>query len=93
MQYAKKTDKSLKQQIDVVAQFHAHKILPQRIAYRTGISLDLVNDLINGELHTSLFNSALARHRKNRRDQRLKQSYRLKGIAQAELQDKIMKEY
>ena len=43
--YAKVSEKSLRQQIDVVAEFHAYKIHPQRIAYRTGIEMDLVTDL------------------------------------------------
>lgn len=91
--YAKVSDKSLKQQIDVVAEFHAYKIHPQRIAYRTGIALDLVIELVNGNSHQQLFKRLLAYHRKSRRDQRLQQSLRKKGIAQAELQDKIEQEY
>ncbi len=90
---AKVSDKSLRQQIDVVAEFHAYKIHPKRIAYRTGIELDLVTELINGDSHQRLFKSLVARHRKSRRDQRLQKSLRKKGIAQAELQDKIEQEY
>jgi hypothetical protein len=40
-----------------------------------------------------LFKALLARHRRRRRDQRLQKSKRIKGIAQAELQDQIEKEY
>lgn len=91
--YSKTSEKSLREQIDVVAEFHAHKIQPQRIAYRTGIALTLVQGLINGEQHQQLFKYRLAAHRKRRRDQRLKQSRRIKGIAQADLQDQIEQEY
>ena len=90
---SKVSEKSLRQQIDVVAEFHAYKIHPQRIAYRTGIELELVTELINGDNHQRLFKSLVARHRKSRRDQRLQKSLRKKGIAQAELQDKIELEY
>ncbi|MCP3908538.1 MAG: hypothetical protein GY712_11040 [Oceanicoccus sp.] len=91
--YAKVSEKSLRQQIDVVAEFHAYKIHPQRIAYRTGIEMDLVTELISGDCHQRLFKSLVARHRKSRRDQRLQKAFRKKGIAQAELQDKIEQEY
>ena len=91
--YAKVSEKNLRQQIDVVAEFHAYKIHPQRIAYRTGIELQLVTELINGDSHQRLFKASLARHRKARRDQRLQKSFRKKGIAQAELQDKIEQDY
>lgn len=93
MKYAKASHKTLQQKIDVVAQFHAHKIRAERIAYRTGIDIELVAGLVAGDSHQRLFKALLARHRKNRRDQRLQQSRRVKGIAQAELQDQIEKDY
>ena len=91
--YSKSSDKTLQQQIDVVAHFHAYKIRPERIAFRTGIKLELVNQLILGDKHQRLFKALLARHRRSRRDQRLQKSKRIKGIAQAELQDQIEKDY
>jgi hypothetical protein len=91
--YAKTSTKSLKEQIDVVAEFYAHKIPPLRIAYRTGVDIELVTQLVTGSSHQRLFNRLLARHKKARRDQRLKKSLRHKGIAQATLQDKIEQEY
>ena len=68
VEYAKTSSKTLQQQIDVVAQFHAYKIRPDRIAYRTGIAIELVTGLIDGELHQRLFKAQLASHRKSRRD-------------------------
>lgn len=91
--YAKVCNKPLTQQIRVVAEFYAHKIHPVRIAYRTGIELNFVRQLVNGDIHQRLFQSLLASQRKARRDQRLKQSLRKKGIAQAELQQQIEQEY
>ena len=90
---SKISHKSLHQQIDVVAEFHAHKIQPERIAYRTGIAIELVTGLVAGTLHQARFKHALARHKRARRDQRLKKSLRQKGIAQAALQDQIEAEY
>jgi hypothetical protein len=89
MEYAKKTEKSEREQLDVVAQFHAHRIAPVRIAYRTGIELDFVKALLAGELHPQLFNARVEWHRKARRAQRLKASLRKKGTAQLELQQRI----
>ena len=89
----KVSQKSLREQIDVVAEFHAHRIHPNRITYRTGIDLELVQQLLNGETHQRLFKALLAKHRKARRDQRLQKSLRHKGIAQSELQDRIEQEY
>jgi hypothetical protein len=93
MLYSKSSEKTLQQQIDVVAHFHAYKIRPERIAFRTGIDIELVNQLIMGDGHQRLFKALLARHRRSRRDQRLQKSKRIKGIAQADLQDQIEKEY
>lgn len=87
------SSKSLAQQIDVVAEFHAHRIPAQRIAFRTGVDIVLVQSLLEGVAHQARFKYLVARHRRNRRDQRLKQSLRLKGIAQASLQDTIEQEY
>ncbi len=92
-QYSKSSDKSLQQQIDVVAHFHAYKIRPERIAFRTGINIELVTQLIAGDQHQRLFKALLTRHRQSRREQRLKQSLKVKGIAQAALQQKIEQEH
>ena len=92
--YSKISHKTLREKIDVVAEYHAHKIRPERIAYRTGIELELVMDLLSGSSKQQrLFDFLLARHRRTRRDQRLKQSRRIKGIAQATLQEQIEQEY
>lgn len=93
LEYAKTSDKSLNEQINVVAEFHAHKISPRRIAYRTGVNIELVTQLILGECHQRLFKALMGLHRKNRRDQLLSKSLRTKGIAQATLQDQIEQEY
>ena len=87
--YAKTSDKTLRGQIDVVAEFHAHKISPLRIAYRTGVNIELVKALVGGESHQRLFKALVSYHRKARRDLLLKKSLRKKGIGQAELQEKI----
>ncbi|MGK0442115.1 MAG: hypothetical protein ACJA0N_001922 [Pseudohongiellaceae bacterium] len=85
----KVSHKSLDEQIEVVADFHAHKIAPIRIAYRTGIDMQLVNQLLSGELKPRLFQYLLKQSRLKRREQRLKASLRHKGSGRLSLQDKI----
>ncbi len=84
---------TLEEQIHIVAEFHVHRIPPNRIAYRIGIDLALIEDLLAGRQHKELFTALVAKYRKDRRAKRLQQSKKLKGIGQAELQESIEKEY
>lgn len=86
---AKQCNKPLEQQLEVVAEFHAHKIAPVRIAYRTGIKIDLVEGLLAGEIKPKLFQYLLKQAKIKRRDQRLKASLRYKGAVRRSLQSTI----
>mgnify|MGYP002637941888 FL=1 len=81
------------QQIRIVAEFYVHKIRPSRIAYRMGIHIDLIEKLIAGEAHEEFFKEMVNYYRKNRRQQRLNASQRLKGTARVELQKEIEQEF
>jgi hypothetical protein len=81
------------QQIRIVAEFYVHKIRPSRIAYRMGIDIDLVEKLIAGEAHQEFFEQMVNYYRKNRRQQRLDASLKVKGNARVELQVEIEKEF
>lgn len=85
----KQCNKSLDEQIEVVAEFHAHRIAPIRIAYRTGIDIELVKGLLAGEVKPALFNYLLKQAKIKRRDQRLKASLRYKGAQRRSIQAKI----
>jgi len=91
--YSRVCHHTLEQQIDIVALFHANRIKPARIAYRVGIDLDLIERLINGSVYQQQFKYLLAKHRKERRNQRMKASKKIVGIRQAELQVQIEKEF
>lgn len=91
--YSCECSHSLQEQLHIVAEFYVHKIPANRIAYRIGIDLALIEDLLAGRAHPKLFKALLAHYRKNRRAQRLKDSTKIKGIAQAEQQEQIEKEY
>lgn len=75
----KQCDKPLLEQVQLVAEFHAHKIKPERISYRTGVSLELINNLLAGRSHARFFAHCLKVSRQNYRQQRLRQAARKTG--------------
>lgn len=81
------------QQIHIVAEFHANKIRPSRIAYRVGIDIAFIEELIAGEVEAERFPRLVAHYRRQRYHQRMRDSTSRKGIAQYELQQKIEREF
>jgi hypothetical protein len=79
--------------VEVVAQFHAHRIRPNRIAYRTGIDIALVEALIAGEQDPERFAFFLAKHRRSRFQQRMRESGGERGVSRYELQQRIEQEF
>jgi len=84
---------SRERQIEVVAQFHAHRIRPNRIAYRTGIDIALVEALIAGEVEPQRFAELLAAQRRQRYRERMQASSRARPGSRYELQQRIENEY
>jgi hypothetical protein len=80
-------------QIHIVAEFHAHKIQPARIAYRIGIDIAFIEELIAGETEEGRFDRLVTHYRKQRFSRRMKDSRAKKGVAQYELQQKIAREF
>ena len=91
--YSRVCSHTLEQQVDIVALFHANKIKPERIAYRIGIDLDLIEKLIDGDIYKKHFKFLVSKHRRERRNQRMKASKKIIGIRQAELQLEIEQEF
>lgn len=91
--YSRECTHSREQQIRIVAEFHAHKIRPSRIAYRVGIDIAFIEELIAGETEQEHFAELVKHYRKGRYQQRLKDSTRRTGIARYELQQTIEREY
>jgi hypothetical protein len=91
--YACECTLSPARQIEVVAQFHAHRIRPNRIAYRTGIDIAVVEALIAGEREPERFAFFLARHRRSRYQQRMRESAGERGVSRYELQQRIEREF
>ena len=81
------------QQIEVVAQFHANRIKPNRIAYRMGIDIALVEALIAGEQEPQRFAALVERYRRQRYRDRMRDSAQRRGTGRYELQQQIEKEF
>jgi hypothetical protein len=84
---------SREQQIHIVAEFHAHKIRPSRIAYRVGIDIAFIEELIAGETEAERFAHLVKSYRKGRYQQRLRESQKSTGVTRYELQQKIEREF
>ncbi|QIB65463.1 hypothetical protein [Kineobactrum salinum] len=91
--YSRECHYSREQQLHIVAEFHAHKIRPSRIAYRVGIDIAFIEALIAGELEAERFPRLVAQYRSQRYRQRMRESTAHKGIRQYELQQRIEREF
>jgi hypothetical protein len=91
--YSRLCTHTREQQIHIVAEFHAHKIRPSRIAYRVGIDIAFIEELIAGETEEGRFERMVAHYRKQRYAKRMKDSKRRKGVVQYEMQQKIDREF
>ena len=91
--YSRECTYSREQQIRIVAEFHAHKIRPSRIAYRVGIDIAFIEELIAGEIEQERFARLVNQFRKGRYQQRIRESNRRSGVARYELQQTIEREY
>lgn len=77
----------------IVAEFHAHKIRPSRIAYRVGIDIAFIEELIAGETEPERFAQLVKHYRTRRHQQRLKETHAKSGVTRYELQQKIEREF
>jgi hypothetical protein len=80
-------------QIRVVAQFHANRIRPNRIAYRMGIDIAFVEALIAGETEAERFSRLVEEFRRQRYRDRMQASSALRGSQRFELQQRIEKDF
>lgn len=91
--YSRECTHSREQQVHIVAEFHAHRIRPSRIAFRVGIDIALIEELIAGETEPEHFAQLVKHYRSGRHQQRLRESNRSSGVARYELQQKIEREF
>lgn len=91
--YSRECTYSREQQMHIVAEFHAHKIRPSRIAYRVGIDIAFIEELIAGETEPVRFAQLVTFYRRGRYQQRLRESHKSTGVTRYELQQKIEQEF
>lgn len=91
--YSRECTHTREEQIHIVAEFHANKIRPSRIAYRVGIDIAFIEALIAGETEPKRFPALVRRYRRNRYQQRMADSSRRNGVARYELQQVIEREF
>ncbi len=91
--YSRECVHDRERQIHIVAEFHAHRIQPARIAYRIGIDIAFIEELIAGETEVGRFDRLVTHYRKQRFSRRMKDSKAKKGGVQYELQQKIAREF
>lgn len=76
-----------------MAEFHAHKIRPSRIAYRVGIDIAFIEELIAGEVERERFPRLVAHYRKQRYQQRMSGTSARRGSGRYELEQRIEREF
>ena len=91
--YSRECHYSRDKQVHIVAEYHAHKIRPSRIAYRVGIDIAFIEALIAGEEEPQLFPRLVTYYRRQRYQQRLHDSHRRSGSARYQLEQQIEQEY
>lgn len=91
--YSRECHYSREHQMHIVAEFHANKIRPGRIAYRVGIDIAFIEALIAGEIEQERFPRLVAMYRRRRYRQRMRDATRHTGGARFELQQTIEREF
>jgi hypothetical protein len=91
--YSRECDYSREEQMHIVAEFHAHKIRPSRIAYRVGIDIAFIEELIAGESEAELFPRLVSHYRRQRFQQRMRDTSNRAAISRYEQQQKIEVEF
>lgn len=91
--YSRECAHTREQQIHIVAEFHAHKIRPGRIAYRVGIDIAFIEELIAGEIEPERFPRLVAHYRGKRYQQRMSDTSVRRGVARYEQEQRIEREF
>ncbi|MEM9150837.1 MAG: hypothetical protein AAGB19_10335 [Cyanobacteria bacterium P01_F01_bin.3] len=91
--YSRECTHSREEQIHIVAEFHAHKIRPSRIAYRVGIDIAFIEELLAGEVEADRFPKLVAHYRRMRYQQRMRDSRSRSGVSRYEMEQRIEREF
>ena len=91
--YSRQCHLSEERQIELVAEFHAYRIRPTRIAYRLGIDIALIDALLAGDYQQRRFNALLKHYRQRRLGQRLGQAEQEQGQKAYELRQRALLDF
>lgn len=80
-------------QVELVAEFHAYRIRPSRIAYRLGIDIALIDELLAGERYHDQFAALVALHRRRRYQSRVDAANRRHGQHAYELRQQALEDF
>lgn len=72
----------------MVAEFHAHRVRPTRIAYRLGIDIALIEALLAGEREAERFPALVRHYRRQRFNDRVRLADRVRGQRGYELRQR-----
>lgn len=86
--YSCDCDLPLSRQIELVAEFHAHRVRPTRIAYRLGIDIALIEGLLAGEREPERFAALVRHYRRQRFNDRVRVAERVRGQRGYELRQR-----
>ncbi len=91
--YSCQCDLPLYRQIELVAEFHAYRIRPSRIAYRLGIDIALIDALLGGEREPERFETLVRYYRKRRMSARIREADRKRGQAAYEERQQALRDF
>ena len=91
--YSRTCDLPESRQIELVAEFHAHKVRPNRIAYRLGIDIALIEALLAGERDTERFAALVRHYRRQRFHDRVRAADTLHGQRSYELRQRASQDF
>ncbi|MEC7569994.1 MAG: hypothetical protein VYE71_06460 [Pseudomonadota bacterium] len=66
-------------QIELVAEFHVHRIRPSRIAYRLGIDIAQVEAWLSGEQDSDRFQDLIRHHRRRKYQMQMRRAAQFRG--------------
>ena len=91
--YSRTCDLPEARQIELVAEFHAHKVRPNRIAYRLGIDIALIESLLAGERDADRFAALVRRYRRQRFTDRVRRAEKQRGQRSYELRERAARDF
>lgn len=91
--YSKECDLPESRQVELVAEFHAHRVRPSRIAYRLGIDIALIDALLAGEYQADRFTALVRHYRRQRFKERVRVADAVRGQRGFELRERAASDY